>query len=313
MCTAVCMDLGSFYFGRTLDVDRDYGQRVAIAPRNFDYRFTGAPQMSAKFAVIGMAKVEKGYPLFFDAINEKGLCMAGLRFPSFSCKGIISSSKTAVAPFEFIPFVLSTCDSVQEAEILLKYIELVDVAFSENLPITPLHWIISDRHYSLTVESTEKELYVYKNEVGVLTNSPKWPMQMFNLNNYKSLTTKPPQNTFSNNISLKNYSFGLGALGLPGDLSSMSRFVRAVYYKYNIVADKNPETDFFRVINTCFQPKGLTQTEDCVFEYTAYTSCCNADRGVYGYRTYDDENLRRIDMHDFDLDSSTLFLEQKIY
>jgi choloylglycine hydrolase len=174
--------------------------------------------------------------------------------------------------------------------------------------VAPLHWIISDSKESITVESNSEGLSVYQNEVGVLTNSPSWPMQIFNLNNYASLTPKQPNNSFSKKLSLQNYSYGLGALGLPGDLSSMSRFVRAVYYKYNITADGSPQSDFFRVINTCFQPKGLTETEEERFEYTAYTSCCDATKGIYGFKTYNDETLKQINMHDFDLNGNVLYV-----
>ncbi len=302
MCTALGINLGDFYFGRTLDVDRDYGQKVVLTPRNFDYQFRSAPRAKTKFAIIGMAKEVSGYPLYFDALNEKGLCMAGLRFLEFYCPIVDKRQATSVAPFEFIPFVLSQCEDVSQAEVLLQNTCIVNADFNPQLPVTPLHWIISDKFGSLTVETTHDGMRVYKNEVGVLTNSPSFNFQMFNLNNYSSLSPRMPDNTFSKDLQLKNYSYGLGALGLPGDLSSMSRFVRAVYYKYNIVGSTCPEADFLRVINTCFQPKGLTVTDEERLEYTAYTSCCNADKGIYAYCTYDSLSLKQINMNDFDLE-----------
>ncbi len=291
MCTAIGIDLGDFYFGRTLDVDRDYGGEVVLTPKNFDYKFRFSPNVSPKFDILGMAAIKNGYPLYFDAINKKGLCMAGLRFLEFYCEKHTDKHKHNVAPFELIPFILSTCASVSEAESLLKNTHLVREDFSSELPTSPLHWIIADKSGAITVEPTREGFFVHKNPVGVLTNSPDFKTQMFCLNNLISLSPKPPENRFCKGLPLKNYSYGMGALGLPGDLSSMSRFQRAVYYKHNLIKGADPIADFYYVLDTCLQPKGLTYTEQDRVEYTVYASCCNAQKGEYYYKKYGDLKL----------------------
>lgn len=92
------------------------------------------------------------------------------------------------------------------------------------------------------MESTADGLHVYDNPVGVLTNNPPFPMQMFSLNNYLHLSPKQPANTFSNQLDLSTYSRGMGGLGLPGDLSSASRFARVAFVKQNSISG-NSETE----------------------------------------------------------------------
>ena len=80
MCTAATYNTKDFYFGRTLDYDFSYGEEVVITPRNYFFRFRNMGDMERHYALIGMAHMEEGYPLYYDAVNEKGLGMAGMNF-----------------------------------------------------------------------------------------------------------------------------------------------------------------------------------------------------------------------------------------
>ena len=80
MCTAIGCNFESFYFGRTLDLDCSYGENVVLTPRNFPLSFRDAGLSARHYAILGMATVKDNFPLYYDAVNEKGLCMAGLRF-----------------------------------------------------------------------------------------------------------------------------------------------------------------------------------------------------------------------------------------
>ena len=139
----------------------------------------------------------------------------------------IEEGKENVSPFEFIPWVLGQCSTVDEAKKLLKNLNLVNINFSDELPLSPLHWLLADKEQSIVVESTKEGLRVFDNPVGVLTNNPTFDYQLFNLNNYRVLSTRTPKNNFSDQIELDIYSRGMGGIGLPGDLSSVSRFVKA--------------------------------------------------------------------------------------
>jgi choloylglycine hydrolase len=172
-----------------------------------------------------------------------------------------------------------------------------------------LHWIISDKNSSITVESVKDGIFVYDNPVGVLTNNPPFPFQMFNLNNYMRLSIDTPKNYFSEQIRLNAYSRGMGAIGLPGDLSSMSRFVRVAFTKMNSLSEndeKSSVSQFFHILGSVEQQRGCCRLADGKYEISIYTSCCNADRGIYYYKTYDNYSIVGVDMNREDLNGEAL-------
>lgn len=311
MCTAVTYKTNNHYFGRNLDVERYYGEHVVITPRNFKLFFRRVAPLHEHYGMIGMAVVEDGYPLYFDATNEKGLSMAGLNFPGNADYKEYDASKDNITPFEFIPWILAQCQNVKEAKNLLRRINLVNINFSDELPLTPLHWIISDRECSVTVESVKSGLKVYENPYGVLTNNPTFDYHMMNLNNYMGLHEGAAQNRLCPEKHLNNYSLGLGAFGLPGDFSSVSRFVRAVYVKmksYHGGSEQKNISHFFHILGAVAIPKGCVITDNGESEYTSYSSCCNTDKGVYYYTTYNNSNIEPVDMWSEELEDSELII-----
>ncbi|MDO5540735.1 MAG: choloylglycine hydrolase [Eubacteriales bacterium] len=309
MCTAVTYKTENFYFGRTLDYDCSFGEEVVVAPRRFPLRFRHMETMKMHYAMIGIAYVAGGYPLYYDAVNEKGLGMAGLNFVGNAHYNEKAPDKENVAQFEFIPWILGQCDSVKQARNLLGNINLVNTPFSEELPPAQLHWMIADRTEAITVEFVKEGLRIYDNPVGVLTNNPPFDEQMFQLNNYMHLSPKDPRNHFSEKLPLNTYSRGMGALGLPGDLSSQSRFVRAAFTKMNSVSGDSEEesvSQFFHILGSVRQQRGCCETGDGKYEITVYTSCCNADKGIYYYTTYENHQITGVDMFREDLDGAQL-------
>ena len=299
MCTAATYKTRDFYFGRTLDYEFSYGEEVTVTPRNFPFAFRDGEVFDRHYAIIGMAHVAENYPLYYDAVNEKGLAMAGLNFPGNACYEKPVKGKRNVAVFELIPYVLCQCVSVAEAKELLSALNLTDTPFSSQLPPTPLHWIISDRGESITVEAMKDGLHIYPNPVGVLTNNPPFTMQMQQLANFMHLSPQEPESRFSPNVTLSAYSRGMGALGLPGDLSSQSRFVRVAFTKENSVSGES-ETEsvnqFFHILGSVAQTRGCCRLADGSCEITIYTSCCNADKGIYYYTSYENQQIIGVDM-----------------
>ena len=307
MCTAATYKTRDFYFGRTLDYEFSYHETVTITPRNYPFRFRKVRSLEKHYALIGMAFVVNDYPLYYDATNEKGLSMAGLNFPGNAYYGAEMAGKDNISPFEFIPWILGQCATVAEAKVLLEYINLVNINFSEELPLSPLHWIIADREEAITVEAMKEGIKIYENPVGILTNNPPFDYQMFHLNNYMSLSKEAPQNTFSSQLPLETYSRGMGAMGLPGDLSSASRFVKAAFTKMNSVSgDSESESisQFFHILSSVAQQRGCVHMGNEQYEITIYTSCCNADKGIYYYTTYENSQITGVDMNREDLDGS---------
>ena len=307
MCTAASYKTKDFYFGRTLDYEFSYGDEIVVLPREYPLRFRHCGALDRHYAIIGRAYVAGSDPLFYDGINEKGLGMAGLNFVGNAYYFKPVQGFDNVAQFEFIPWILSRCATVREARGLLSRINLTDEAYSPQLPPAQLHWIIADRDEAITVESMSGGLKIYDNPVGVLTNNPPFDRQMLALSNYMSLSPKQPENRWG--IPLETYSRGMGALGLPGDLSSQSRFVRVAYTKMNSKSGDSEEesvSQFFHILGSVDQQRGCCEVADGKYEITIYTSCCNASRGIYYYTTYDNHQICAVDMHRENLDGSEL-------
>ena len=309
MCTAATYKTRDFYFGRTLDYEFSYGDQITISPRNYPFHFRHMGVIDQHFAIIGMAHVAENYPLYYDAINEKGLGMAGLNFVGNAAYADVKPGADNVAQFEFIPWILCQCASVDEARALLSGINLANTPFSEQFPLAQLHWIIADKDSSITVESMSDGLHIYDNPAGVLTNNPPFPQQMFQLNNYMHLSPKQPANTFSDDLGLAAYSRGMGALGLPGDLSSASRFVRVAFTKMNAKSgdsELQSISQFFHILGSVDQQRGCCEVTDGKYEITLYTSCCNTAKGIYYYTTYENHQISAVDMNRENLDSNLL-------
>ena len=306
MCTAVTYLSGDHYFGRNLDLEYSYQETVTVTPRNFTFPFRKAAPMHSHYAMIGMAMLSNNYPLYYDATNEHGLSMAGLNFPGNAVYQPEKSGCDNITPFEFIPWILGQCRTVAEAIPLLERINLVKIDFSKEFPLSPLHWILADRSRAVTIEPLQDGIVMYENPVGVLTNNPQFDYHMHNLKNYLHLTAKEPENRFAPQIELIPYSRGMGAFGLPGDLSSASRFIKAAYTKLNSISDKSESasiSQFFHILNSVAQQYGCVQVGDR-YEKTVYSSCCNTDKGIYYYTTYENSQITGIQMHHEDLDSS---------
>ena len=307
MCTAIAFYNGNGYFGRTLDYEKSFGESIVVTPRNFKFPF------HTRHAIIGVAHESGGYPLYYDAINEAGLGMAGLNFEGNAHYNEKLFGRQNVASYHLIPFVLGQCSDLVEAKVLLEDVNVTSEAFHRKLPPTPLHWMVTDGVNSLVVEQTKEGMYLYDNPIGVLTNNPPFPYQRQHLCQYLNVTSRPAENRFSEEIALKAYSRGMGAIGLPGDVSSPSRFVRAAFTKLNSVcgdAETENVNQFFHILGTVDQVRGCVKLEENVYEMTIYTSCYNLNKGHFYYKTYDDFAIKHVNMKAFDLNGRRLYCQK---
>lgn len=302
MCTAL---VKTGFFGRNLDLERSYDEAVAITPRRFPIRFCHLAPLSDHLAIIGMAHIADGTPLYFDAMNEKGLCAAALRFAQSAAYHAPRANRHNIASFELIPYLLSRCDSVSAARALLEMCNITDDAFSPLLSPAPLHWMLADEKETLVIESTADGVHVYDNPVGVLTNEPPFPVQSFSLNNCMALSPEDPQNRFLPKEPLLPYSRGMGALGLPGDWSSPSRFVRAAFVRAHSSAASPAE--FLRLLESVAMPKGCVRLPSGLTEYTRYSCCCDMHTRTYHYRTYEADRITSVNLTHTDTDTLTVY------
>lgn len=302
MCTCIAMKNGDFYFGRNLDLEYTFGSTVAVTPDRYPFSFRMGENMHEHYSMIGMAETADGYPLYAEAVNERGLGMAGLYFPGnayYLPVGKSRGKKHCLAPFELIPWLLGKAATAAEAAGLLADVELSDIPFSVQLPNTPLHWMLADKEKCLTVEPAEDGLHIYENPFGVLTNNPPFPFHVMNTVQYLRMTSACPSNDLSPRLDLQPFGAGMGAFGLPGDSSPASRFVRAVFLKENSAcpSDEQPNVmQFFHILEQVGMVRGTVKNREGKDEFTTYSCCINASRGIYYCRTYEDGRIRKVEM-----------------
>lgn len=309
MCTALSYQTKDCYFGRTLDYESSYGEQVVIVPRNFKISLRHKTPVHTHYAMIGTAHVAEGYPLFYDAANEKGLAAAGLNFVGNAHYEKPVSGKENIAQFEFILYLLSCCADVAEVRRTLSGCNLTDTPFSPAYPVGQLHWMFSDQKETIVVESVQGGIRFYENPTGVLTNNPPFEQQLFALNNYQGLSNRQVKNTFSKSIPFSAYSRGMGALGLPGDLSSQSRFVRAAFVRANSKSgdgEADSVGQFFHMLGSVEQVRGCCEVENGAYEMTIYTACYNTTQGIYYYTTYQNRQISAVSLYHADLEGSEL-------
>ena len=305
MCTAISHH---GYFGRNLDLEHGYGEQIVITPRNHPIRFRKTEYSNSHYAYMGMAALDQGVPLYFDGINEHGLCIAALDFPDNAYYPAPTESGYNIAPFELIPWILCQCQSVADVYDLMDKTTIVDILYGDPFPQSPLHWMVSDKEHSLVIESTKNGIHFYENPIGVLCNNPPVPYQLMHLSNYQHLTPGEQPHNFIG-LNIKPYCGGMGALGLPGDYTSPSRFVRAAFGKNHAYCKPhkiNEITQFFHIMDTVSMPRGAIRVRGGQYEITRYTSCCDMQECVYYFTTYENRRIRAVKLYGENLDDNKL-------
>lgn len=299
MCTAICFNN---LFGRTLDHHKGYGETVTLTPRRARLSFKMLPAIEEHYVLLGMATVAEGVPLYYDAFNEHGLFMAGLLFADNAVYLPSEKEKYNVAPYELIPWILGQCPDLKAARALLTRVNLINEPFSKELPLSPLHWIVADQSSALTLEPTAQGLKIYENPIGILTNNPPFDYQMTHLTDYLNLTADYPADRFADGL-LSPYSRGMGAMGLPGDWSSASRFVRAAFAKKHSPADGGISS-FFHCMDAVSVPEGVALSKEGTPIITRYTCCCDPAAGRYYYTTYENRRITAVSLEEENLDAA---------
>ena len=295
MCTAIFDNRCGAFFGRTLDLEESLGEEIVICHKEYPIALRHHSGAERRYSVMGVATVRDGFPLFYDGVNEAGVAAAALNFPVSAKYADFKEEKLNLASFELIPYVLGTCGSLAEVRELFENVNITSDGFSTALPPSPLHWIFADKGGAVTVESTAEGLKVYDNPVGVLTNEPKFDFQLIRLADYSNLDALPPKNSLCRDFQPTRYSRGLGGVGLPGDFSSPSRFVRAVFVKDHISSDgAKPIERFFHTMRSVFVPRGCVITDEGREVETVYTSCIDLETLTYHFTTYARSEIRSI-------------------
>lgn len=310
MCTSIAMNTCSFYFGRSMDIDRSFGENVVILPRNYPLHFRHAGTLKHHYAMIGMAALANDYPLYAEAANEKGLCIAGLNFPGNAYYHEDEVKERFNIPvFELIPWILGKCSCVDDAKKLLEKTVITAEPFSKEIQPAELHWHIADKNSSIVLEAMRDGMHIYDDPANVLTNNPPFYFHMENLSQYINLTVDLPESSLCRRTGIKPFGKGVGSFGLPGDFSPASRFVKTAYLLANSVcgdSENESVSQFFHILDAAAVVNGSIEPDGGRQYFTTYSSCINAEKGIYYYKTYYNSQITAINMSNAEIDGEDL-------
>ena len=231
MCTAIKVDFKDGFFGRNMDIDHSFGEQIIITPRNYRLKFKVSNSFERHYAIMGVGTVIDEYPLYADAMNEKELCFAGLSFKDNAKYYPIDLKKDNYTPYELPLYILGTCDDIKMVKERLKLINLIDIPFKSEIPLTSLHFMFSDKNESIVLESTVEGIRIYDNPYHVLTNNPPFIYHLYNLNNYQGLHNGFIDNKFKYD-SIKNI---FNCEFFENELSLLDMRFNTIEYKDQII------------------------------------------------------------------------------
>ncbi len=286
MCTAVYYS--NNYLGRNLDLFHRYKESVTITPCTFPLRYRYLGEDKNHFSAVGMATVADGFPLYYDGLNQHGLGICALNFVGYCKYTKPDPQKICLASHELIPYILTGMKSVAELRKNIAHISLTADPFSEEYKTAQLHYIVADRKDCVVLEPGEDGIRIYDNPIGVLTNNPSFDYHSENIRCYLNLTGEEVKNRFTDKLALSPFSGGTGAMGLPGDGSSSSRFVRAAFNLLNAerLTDENEAINqTFHILDSVAAIRGTVKNKDGS-DMTQYSSVMSLKDGIYYYKTY---------------------------
>jgi len=298
MCTAISFTSEPRVYGRNLDLDRRYGESIVCQPRGFSFPFRYARQRG-RAALFGCAAVVRGVPLFYDALNEHGVYMAGLNFPKSASYSVARGRRDDLAPYELIPYLLSACESAREACREAARLNLVGEDFSPELPAARLHFFIADKSDCFAIEPTCGRLTVKEDPALVLTNEPALELHL------KGLYGAVPE--FSHG-GISQYP------KISADPSSEARFIRAAVtarLASHGADEVGAISQLFHTLASVSVTEGTAK--DSKNHKTVYTSVASPDSNSYHYSTYDDPSVRSVCFSENDFSSSELISHKMIF
>jgi len=302
---------GTVIRARSMEMVAGVSKMLAV-PQGYQYACSlpdGQPGMkwAGKYGYVGIGSADIN--IVSDGMNEKGLTFGMLEFPNFVGYSSFDSSGQgkSVAPWEFGSWMLANFATVDE---VVKNINGVRIVGSVKPPdaMLPLHYMVTDPSgRSVVIEPVNGTLKVHENPVGAMTNAPDFDWQLVNLKNYIELHPEDcAPKTLKGGLELKQTGTGSGMLGLPGDQTPASRFVRAVYYTQNLTAPKDAEEclqDAIGILNTFFRVEGSNyqmQNGKQVSDITDWETFSDLTNLRYYYRTYRDSDIRLLDLKKLD-------------
>lgn len=317
-CTGIAFEAkdGTRIQARTIEWSGyDLKAKLAVWPRGVK-KTAYTPQgknghsWTTRYGVVGATTVMDEF--ITEGVNEKGLS-AGIFF--FAHYGSLApynpkKAKKSVSDAELVPWLLTNFATVDEALKGLKKIEIIPIAAADDKgTYNTGHWRIADATgRSVVLEITNKgERHIYENKVGVLTNSPDFPWQVANLNNYVNLNPGTVSPREFDGVPMFSFGASSSLLGLPGDFTPPSRFVRAFFWLHSLrqPADTYAAvTQTFHILNTFDIPVGaefaLDQQIPDIPSATQVTCVTDTTHPAFYYRTMYNSQIRKVDLSKID-------------
>lgn len=305
----------SIVHGRTLEFGIQVETEAAVVPRG--YEFVGStpsgPGLAYKTKYASVGCFAFNYPALMDGMNEKGLAVGAFYFPGYAGYSTITPENQpyALSPIDFPNWILSQFESIDEVKAALNQVVLAPTIYPDwgTTPI-PLHYVVYDKSgKSLAIEPMGGKLLSYPNPFGVYTNSPTFPWHMTNLRNFINLTPFNAQPVKLRGVTLTSFGQGSGMVGLPGDFTPPSRFIRATIYSTTATPPNNAEEGVlqaFHLLNQFDIPVGVSRSVEGKITATDQTliTCVRDPQTLrYYFKTYDNQSIRFVDLTRFDLNA----------
>jgi choloylglycine hydrolase len=305
---------GSIVYGRTMEFAADLESKVIVIPRGTSYVGTAPDNQlglhwHSQYAIVGANGF--GMPHIVDGLNESGLAVGLFYFPSYAKYQTVDAEQVdrALAPWELGTDLLGTCADVPQAIAAARRVRVGDVVQEQFGTAPPCHFVVHDKAgHCAVLEHVGGELVVHANPLGVITNSPTFDWHLTNLRNYINLSAVNVRPVELSGETFRSFGQGTGMLGLPGDFSPPSRFVRAVAFSQTAVAVETAREGVlqtFHILNQFDIPKGIARSDENgkeIIDYTLWTGVCDLTNLRYHFRTFDDSRIRMVDLKSVDLD-----------
>jgi choloylglycine hydrolase len=314
-CTGIFLKTtnGSFIHARTLEFGLDLKSQILFMPRNIDLNALtpdGKPQglrWKSKYAAIGINAFNTTN--FVDGVNEEGLSGGLFYFPGFAKFEDVKPEdyNKSLPMWEALTWILTSFSTVEQVKESLPKIHVSNAIFPGLNQTVPAHLIIHDlQGKSIVIEYLEGKLHIFDNPLGVITNSPNFDWHLTNLSNYINLSPESAKDKVMNGVKISPLGHGSGMLGIPGDFTPPSRFVRAVSFTQAtppIDSELEGIKSAFHILNNFDIPKGIAIDAQGYSDYTLWTNAIDTKNRILYYRPYDNFQLQKIDLMQMDLNA----------
>ena len=322
-CTGISLSAtdGTVVYARTLEFATNLESDAIVVPRGYE-RAGATPdgkdglKWTVKYAAVGANGM--GQPYLFDGLNEKGLSGGLFYFPGTAVYPPYDAAQAnrTLAAWQLNSWILENFATVEEVKANLDKIVVPSEVFKPMGIVLPVHFVVHDASGKcIVIEPTGGRLKVYDNPLGTITNAPEFDWHITNLRNYVNLAATDGGPARLGPVTLQPLGQGSGMLGLPGDFTPPSRFVRAAFFsksEYRTATGRETVLQAFHILNNFDIPLGSVRDSDKdahgnpPADYTQWTAASDLVAKCYYFKTYENNRIRMIPLMKMELDAEEI-------